>query len=44
VDVELCDFQTTQPNAVVKPTHEKTMPVILRSQDEIDTWLSAPPP
>ena len=42
VDVELYGFLTTQPNAVVKPIHEKAMPVILRSQDEIDTWLSAP--
>lgn len=42
VDVELYGFLTTQPNAVVKPVHEKAMPVILRTQDEIDTWLSAP--
>ena len=42
VDVELYGFLTTQPNAVVKPIHEKAMPVILLSQDEIDTWLSAP--
>ncbi|GLS33496.1 Putative SOS response-associated peptidase YedK [Mesorhizobium albiziae] len=42
VDVELFGFLTTQPNAIVKPIHEKAMPVILRSQDEIDTWLSAP--
>ena len=42
VDVELYGFLTTQPNAVVKPIHEKAMPVILRSQDEVYTWLSAP--
>ncbi len=42
VEVELYGFLTTQPNTVVKPIHEKAMPVILRSQDEIDTWLSAP--
>ena len=42
VDVELFGFLTTRPNAVVGPIHEKAMPVILRSQDEIDTWLSAP--
>ena len=42
VDVELFGFLTTMPNAVVGPVHEKAMPVILRGQDEIDTWLSAP--
>jgi putative SOS response-associated peptidase YedK len=31
-----------RPNAIVKPIHEKAMPVILRMQDEIDVWLSAP--
>jgi hypothetical protein len=35
VDVELYGFLTAQPNAVVKPIHEKAMPVILRSQDEM---------
>jgi putative SOS response-associated peptidase YedK len=42
VDVELFAFLTTKPNAVVGPIHEKTMPVILRTQGEIGTWLSAP--
>jgi putative SOS response-associated peptidase YedK len=33
---------TTKPNAVVAPIHEKAMPVILTSQDEIEIWLTAP--
>ena len=40
--VEVKQFGTTQSNAVVKPIHEKVMPVILGSQDEMDTPLSAP--
>ncbi|MBX5238606.1 SOS response-associated peptidase [Rhizobium sp. NLR22b] len=35
-------FLTTEPNAVVAPIHQKAMPVILSSQDEVETWLSAP--
>jgi putative SOS response-associated peptidase YedK len=35
-------FLTTEPNAIVKPVHEKAMPVILRSAEEIETWLTAP--
>jgi putative SOS response-associated peptidase YedK len=42
-DFELFGFLTTKPNAVVAPVHEKAMPVILTSQAEIETWLSAPP-
>ena len=30
------------PNGVVKPIHEKAMPVILTTPEEIDTWLQAP--
>jgi len=37
-------FLTTDPNAVVKAYHPKAMPVILRTQDEIETWLTAPAP
>jgi putative SOS response-associated peptidase YedK len=39
---QLFGFLTTQPNAVVKPIHEKAMPVILTTQGEIETWLTAP--
>lgn len=40
-----CDifgFLTTDPNGVVGPIHQKAMPVILRNEDEIETWLTAP--
>jgi putative SOS response-associated peptidase YedK len=33
---------TTKPNAVVAPIHEKAMPVILTTEDEIETWMTAP--
>ncbi|MFL9826933.1 SOS response-associated peptidase [Rhodoplanes sp. SY1] len=42
-----CDvfaFLTTDANATVAPIHPKAMPVILRSEDEVDTWLRAPAP
>ena len=38
----LFSFLTTEANAVVAPIHPKAMPVILTTQDEIDTWMSAP--
>ncbi|ESY79525.1 hypothetical protein X740_16470 [Mesorhizobium sp. LNHC221B00] len=34
-------MQTAPPNALIKPIHEKTMPVILTAQEETETWLSA---
>jgi putative SOS response-associated peptidase YedK len=37
-------FLTTTPNAEVAPTHPKAMPVILTTPDEVETWLTAPPP
>ena len=40
-----CDvfaFLTTDANAEVWPYHNKAMPVILRTEEEIDTWLTAP--
>lgn len=42
VEVDIFGFLTTEPNAVVKPVHPKAMPVILRTTEEIDTWLRAP--
>jgi hypothetical protein len=33
---------TTLPNATVKVVHEKAMPVILRTAEEIDVWMNAP--
>lgn len=35
-------FLTTAANAAVRPIHAKAMPVILRTADEWDAWLSAP--
>ncbi|NKF30667.1 SOS response-associated peptidase, partial [Pseudomonas sp. BGM005] len=42
ITTDLFGFLTTEPNAVVAPIHQKAMPVILGSQEEIETWLSAP--
>ncbi len=33
---------TTEPNAIVAPIHTKAMPVILRTQEEVDLWMTAP--
>lgn len=41
-DFELYGFLTTEPNAIVRPIHPKAMPVILTTQEEIETWLTAP--
>jgi len=38
---KLFAFLTTDANDMVKPIHPKAMPVILTSQDEVETWLSA---
>lgn len=42
---ETCDlfaFLTTEPNKEVGAVHPKAMPVILRTAEEIDAWLSTP--
>jgi putative SOS response-associated peptidase YedK len=39
---QLYGFLTTEPNAEVRAVHEKAMPVILRTADEIDLWMNAP--
>lgn len=41
-DFELYGFLTTKPNGVVAPIHEKAMPVILTTPEEVDVWMSAP--
>jgi putative SOS response-associated peptidase YedK len=33
---------TTDPNSLVKPIHEKAMPVLLLTKEETDTWMRAP--
>jgi putative SOS response-associated peptidase YedK len=30
---------TTEPNVVVEPIHEKAMPVILMTPDDVEQWL-----
>ncbi|WP_435655046.1 SOS response-associated peptidase [Brucella pituitosa] len=42
VEIDIFAFLTTEPNVVVKLVHPKAMPVILRTTEEIDTWLRAP--
>lgn len=39
---DLYGFLTTEPNAEVGGVHPKAMPVILRTGEEIETWLTAP--
>ena len=39
---DLYGFLTTDPNNEVAAIHPKAMPVILRTHDEIETWLTAP--
>jgi putative SOS response-associated peptidase YedK len=38
----LYGFLTTEPNADVEPIHPKAMPVILRTEDEVEAWLTVP--
>jgi putative SOS response-associated peptidase YedK len=40
---DLYGFLTTQPNAEVGVIHPKAMPVILRTPDELEWWMTAPP-
>ena len=42
VNADIFAFLTTEANAEVAPIHAKAMPVILRTDDEIETWLKAP--
>jgi putative SOS response-associated peptidase YedK len=35
----LYSFLTTEPNGVVKPVHEKAMPVMLLTADDVKRWL-----
>lgn len=40
---DLFGFLTVNPNAEVGAIHPKAMPVILRTREETDTWMTAPP-
>lgn len=39
---DLYGFLTTDPNDVVRPIHQKAMPVILQTREETEIWMSAP--
>jgi putative SOS response-associated peptidase YedK len=39
-EYELYGFLTTTPNEIVKPIHEKAMPAILTTPEEVDLWLT----
>lgn len=39
---DLYRFLTTDPNDLVKPIHEKAMPVLLLTKEETDVWMRAP--
>lgn len=39
---DLFGFLTTDPNDFVKTVHEDAMPAVLRTQKEIDLWMTAP--
>jgi putative SOS response-associated peptidase YedK len=42
VVTDLFAFLTTDANAEVKPIHPKAMPVILRTPEEVQIWMTAP--
>jgi putative SOS response-associated peptidase YedK len=35
-------FLTTEPNADISPYHPRAMPVIFRTSEECDQWMTAP--
>ncbi|MGO7979591.1 SOS response-associated peptidase family protein [Rhizobium johnstonii] len=39
---DLYGFLTTDPNDVVRPVHQKAMPVLLFTKEETDVWMRAP--
>jgi putative SOS response-associated peptidase YedK len=39
---DLYGFLTTDPNDLVKPIHDKAMPVLLLTKEETDVWMKAP--
>jgi len=38
-DHTLFSIMTTEPNGVVEPIHEKAMPVMLMTPDDVEQWL-----
>ncbi|WP_184395315.1 SOS response-associated peptidase family protein [Rhizobium sp. BK650] len=39
---DLYAFLTTDPNDIVRPIHQKAMPVLLLTREEVDVWMRAP--
>ena len=39
-DHTLFSIMTTEPNGVVQPIHEKAMPVLLMTPEDVDRWLA----
>lgn len=39
-EFELYGFLTTSPNEIVSPIHQKAMPAILTTPEEVDLWLT----
>lgn len=35
---QLYSIMTTEPNGVVEPVHEKAMPVMLLTPEDVDCW------
>jgi putative SOS response-associated peptidase YedK len=44
VTCDIFAFLTTEPNAEVGAIHPKAMPVVLTTEEERETWLTAPTP
>ncbi len=42
VTIDLFAFLTTEPNGIVAPIHQKAMPTLLTTREEVSTWLTAP--
>ena len=42
IKTDLFAFLTTEPNGIVGPIHPKAMPVILKTEEEIEAWLTRP--
>ena len=38
-DHALFSIMTTEPNGIVQPIHEKAMPVMLMTPEDVDQWL-----
>jgi len=38
-DHTLFSIMTTEPNAIVEPIHEKAMPVVLMTPEDVEQWL-----